>query len=110
MLKDTEERKKDKSDNTLEAGRQKHTLPLADFGVQENCNVTDHSSVKMGSQLCCRTQKRVRFPPVWLPEYSLLGLCSQAGYQNILTRLRENEDTIYNHCPARSISSDHHGK
>lgn len=76
MFKDTEERKKDKSDNTLEAGRQKHTLSLTDFGVQESCSVTYHSIAKMGSQLCCRTQKGVRFwssglrcfPPVWLPE------------------------------------------
>lgn len=93
MLKDTEERKKDKSDNTVEAGRQKHTLSLTDFGVRESCNVTNHSSIQIG----CRNQKGVRFwslglrcfPLVWLPEYSFLGLCSQAGYQNILTRLRK---------------------
>lgn len=61
MLKDTEERKKGKSDNTLEAGRQKHTLLSTDFGVQESRSVTDHSRAETGSRLCCRGQEGVRF-------------------------------------------------
>lgn len=98
MLKDTEERKKGKSDNTLEARRQKHTLLLTDFGVQESRKVTDHSRAGTGSQLCCRSQEGVRsglqgwgVPPQFGFQNSLLGLCSQAGYQNILARLEKTK-------------------
>lgn len=34
------------------------------------------------------------FPLIWLPEYSQPGMYPQAGYQDILTSLRENKDAV----------------